>query len=1141
MKALLASLRTLVSRSERTNPKSLQGRSAIPATAALLALLAAALLFSAASLVAQSTISGGITGAVTDPSGAVVPNAAVTLKNDTTGQTQTVTTNSSGVYRFSFLNPGTYTLTTTAPNFRTSTSNVTISVGQTTTNNVQLALSTTSQTVTVTSEAPVLQTENGNVSTTFNAAQIALVPNPGNDLSYVAQTAPGATMNTQGGYGNFQTYGLPGTSNLFTVNGQYENDPFLNLNNSGATNLLLGANDVQETTVVNNGYSGQYGGLAGANVNYVTKSGGNAWHGNASYWWNGRVMNANNYFNKQSSPITPRPFVNDNQWAASIGGPIKKDKTFFFVDTEGLRVLIPVIRKVSIPSPQFQAATLASVGGTNPAELPFYQHMFNLYNSAPGASGAANVLPAGGCTSDFTLPGGAPCALQFNSNSRNNTNEWLLTARVDQNFGPNDHAFIHFHTDHGLQATYTDPINPVFNAVSNQPQWEGQLNETHTFGATAVNQFILSGSYYSAIFKPANLAAALQTMPFNVEFSGTAFYGLGHDLGLWPQGRNVTQYQVVDDVSFPRGNHNLKVGLNFKRNDISDFDPGSGSIGAVFSESLSSFFTGTADNYLQAFPRRLSEPVALYNLGAYLQDEWRVSNTFHLNLALRADHNSNPVCVTDCFARFDNSFQAISHDPTIPYSRAILTGQHQALQHLQSIGWQPRVGFAWQLPHLKQTVLRGGFGLFNDAFPAFVSDFMMNNPPNYNQFVAGPGPFAPGIAGNVSSIASGANASFLTGFQSGGTLASISAANPLFTPPSFFNASHNINYPRYQEWNLELQQGLGQRTSLSLNYVGNHGIYEAVQNSGLNAFCDLANCMSALGSASFAGLPTTAPDTRFGTITEAQSNAVSNYNGLTVSLQHKFTNFQLQANYTWSHALDEVSNGGFLQYNFLTNVSVLSPQDPYNLRAFNYGNADYDVRQNFSLNYVYNMPQFHGLLSRVLGGWVISGALFARTGMPFTVVDGNATGILGSDNFGGSLNGVGAFIFANDLNRAHGGNCGDAATNPANPCLSLPTLTPATTGFGMQRRNQFYGPRFFDTDLTLMKNFGITEHMKLGVGATAFNLFNHPNFDQPVGDVANPLFGTIISTVNPPTSIYGSFLGGDASPRVLQLNARLTF
>src|SRR5207248_8121745 len=177
--------------------------------------------------------------------------------------------------------------------------------------------------------------------------------------SYIVQTAPGAVMNTQGGYGNSALYGIPGTSNLFTVNGQNENDPFLNLNNSGATNLLLGQNDVQEATVVNNGYSGQYGQLAGANVNYVSKGGSDNFHGNASYWWNGRVMNANDFFNKRAG--LPRPFDNVNQWAASVGGPIRKDKTFFFVDNEGLRVKLPVIEAggnlINIPSPQLETFT----------------------------------------------------------------------------------------------------------------------------------------------------------------------------------------------------------------------------------------------------------------------------------------------------------------------------------------------------------------------------------------------------------------------------------------------------------------------------------------------------------------------------------------------------------------------------------------------------------------------------------------------------------------------------------------------------------------------------------------------------------------------------------------------------------------
>jgi hypothetical protein len=184
------------------------------------------------------------------------------------------------------------------------------------------------------------------------------------------------------------------------------------------------------------------------------------------------------------------------------------------------------------------------------------------------------------------------------------------------------------------------------------------------------------------------------------------------------------------------------------------------------------------------------------------------------------------------------------------------------------------------------------------------------------------------------------------------------------------------------------------------------------------------------------------------------------------------------------------------------------PQDPFNLRAYNYGNADYDTRHYFSADYVWQIPRFWGPRA-VFGDWEVSGTIFARSGLPFTVVDGNATSTLGVTT----------------------------------PCLTSSMFSPATTGFGSQRRNQFYGPRYFDTGFTVMKNFQIPrwESGRLGIGLQFFNLFNQPNFDQPVGDVANPQFGSIITTVSTPTSVLGSFLGGDASPRMIQLKARLTF
>jgi len=1086
---------------------------------------------------AQSLTSGDLAGTVTDPSGAVVPNASVTVKSNESGSTQTRPTNAQGSYRFSLLGPGTYTISVSASGFQSIQQQATVTVGQAATANVQLALGTASQTIEVSAGAEAVQSENAEISTTITQQQISQTPNPGNDLSYIVQTAPGAVMNTQAGYGNSSTFGLPATSNIFTVDGMNENDPFLNLNNSGATNLLLGKNDIREATVVNNGYSGQYGGLAGANVNYVTRSGSNAWHGNAEYFWNGRAMNANNYFNVQSG--VERPFVNANQWAASVGGPIRKDKTFFFVNYEGLRVVLPTTLPVNVPSPQFQAATLANLQGSSPQSVPFYQQMFNLYNGANGSSGAQNILQNGtdpntgniisgpGCGS-FTGLGDTttPCALQFHSTAGNFTHEYLVTGRLDQNIGSNDRLFVHFRTDHGTQATYTDHINPVFNAVSTQPQYEGQLQENHTFGTSMVNQFILSGSWYSAIFSTANLGASTQAMPFRVSLAGGAFYPLGRNLDVWPQGRNVTQYGAVDDVSWQKGSHSLKFGINFRRNDITDYSPGIGSIGFSFGDSLQSFFNGNGDNYLQNFAVRPTQPVSVYALGFYAQDEWAVRPNLKLTLSLRGDHNSNPTCQTNCFARLDNSFLAIDHSVDTPYNQTIQTGLNQALANYTKVSWQPRFGFAWSpFGSSRNTVIRGGFGLFTDAFPATIADNLLNNSPLNNPFQVGTAPLSPVVAGNQASLAAGANTSFVQGFAAGQTLAQIEASNPFFVVPSFTNAARRIIAPQYQEWNLEVQHGFGRATTLSLNYVGNHGVHEAVQNPGLNAF-------------GFGGLPANPLDQRFGTINEVSTIANSNYNGLTASLRHQFHSVQVQANYTWSHALDEVSNAGFLQYTFNTNTSVLSPQNPFNLRG-NYGNADYDARHYFSFNYVWDIPRFWGPRA-VFGDWTVSGTIFARTGLPFTVVDSNATSILASNNFGGVLNDTGAFVFANYLGGAPS-SCSASAVNT--PCFTTAMFSQATSGLGVQRRNQFYGPNFFDTDFTVMKNFRIPrwESGKLGVGLQFFNLFNHPNFDQPVGDVSNPSFGSIITTVSTPTSILGSFLGGDASPRLIQVKASLTF
>jgi hypothetical protein len=332
--------------------------------------------------------------------------------------------------------------------------------------------------------------------------------------------------------------------------------------------------------------------------------------------------------------------------------------------------------------------------------------------------------------------------------------------------------------------------------------------------------------------------------------------------------------------------------------------------------------------------------------------------------------------------------------------------------------------------------------------------------------------------------------------------------------------------PTYQEWNFEVQQAIGTKMSFSLNYVGNHGSYLAVQNPGLNAYCNstavpfqpagLAPCLSTLGVSTFSGLPVAPLDPRFSSVTEVSNPGVSNYNGLTAEFSRRVSrSLQVQASYTWSHALDDISNGGFLPFNFDTNTSILSPQNPFSFRQYNYGNSDYDVRNSFNLSYVYTTPTLCGWWGALLD-WTISGTIFARSGLPFTVVDGASTGALGSYNYGPL---TGLSLFANSVVGPL--PCSSSATT--SPCMTLsqfssPVVPGSVASFGDQRRNQVYGPNFFDTDMSLMKTFHVPhwESAELQIGAQAFNLFNHPNFDQPVGDVSNSQFGSIVRTVGAP-------------------------
>jgi hypothetical protein len=1083
------------------------------------------LLFASSSLLlGQSTTSGYVTGSVTDSSHAVIKGAVIKLENTATSLSLTAKSADDGSYHFDFVPPGNYMLRVEANGFSAYEQTLTVTVGQSVTADAPLGIASSATTVQVSAGEPLIETEDANVSTSFNEKQIQYVPNPGQDLTYVAQVAPGMVMNTQAGGGNFSAFGLPGYSNMFTINGMDYLNSFGDNNKSGATNDSLGANEMQSVTVVNNGYSGNYGRMVGSNVNFVTKSGANQVHGNAIYEWNGSSLNANNFFNNRND--TPRAFDNVNQWAASIGGPIWKDRTFFFVNNEGLRIVLPTSTSVNIPSAQFESAALANLARISPGSVPFYQKMFALYNAAAGAGRAVNSLTDGGCgTAAFEQTVGGPCALVFQATPGNFTGEWLVSWRIDQILSSKDQVYLHIFTDHGVQATNTDVINQVFNATSPQPEWQGQINETHTFDNRAVNQFIGAFQWSGILFGPANYAAALAAFPTKLTFSDGSLHYLGQNQAD-PTGRHITQYQFVDDFSKIFGKHTLKAGIDFLHDDLNVYQYGNQTAGTITTD-LNDFYNGQgpSTSFNISYPQALHRGFAAYDLGFYGEDDWAVARDLKLTLALRFDRQSNTQCNSNCFARLAAPFESTDHDPSIPYNSAIQTGVAHAFYNATALAVEPRFGFAWSPFGSKTTVVRGGFGNFRDFIPQQSLQGFALNSPNVNTFNV-TGSISPDVANNIFSNATNSNTTFLRGFSQGATLANLVATDPGFSPPSLFSAQKLTRNPTYLEWNLEVQHSFGVATTVSANYVGNHGVHEIFLNPSLNAYAP----------AGFNGLPSIPPDTRFGPVEEIQSDATSQYHVVTLSMRHNFARtFQATASYTWSHAFDDVTDNGFTAWGYGTAASLQYPQVPSDPHA-NYGNNDADVRQAFTASYVWTpaIDAWAGRTPKVFtAGWSASGTFITRTGFPFTVIDGSTTGNLTATNYG-------ATVFAN-----YAGGTQPSCGNPNQLCLVSSDFSSAATGFGSQRRNQFRGPGYFNTNLSLLKDTKVhlfAEGQSFVFGASFFNILNHPNFDQPVNNISNTgQFGTIIETVSPPTSVLGSGLGGDSSPRQIQLIAKFIF
>jgi Carboxypeptidase regulatory-like domain/TonB-dependent Receptor Plug Domain len=1113
---------------------------------------------------AQTLTSATIVGIVTDSSGAVIPDASVQITQTDTDAVRTAKTSSSGDYRFPFLKPGEYTVTAERDGLTTASVHVQLLVGKEQSVNITLGVQAVQQAVEVNTTSTLLQTENGNQVTSYSQQYIESTPVNGGDITNVAFSTPGLRLNVGGGNANFNVNGLPFNSTLFTMNGADIVEPY-NLNNkSGASNNTLGANDVAEAAVITSAYSAQYGREAGAQVNYISKSGSNRFHGNLVENYNGSFLNANDYFNKISN--TPRARSVANQYAASIGGPILHDKINFFVNTEGLRYALPSNGVVSLPSPALQQYVLSHVPAS---ALATYQSLFQLYNDAPGFGRAVPVTTGSlplqdstghlGCgkqtfsgtyingTSGSQFGVDTPCAVAFGTTASSVNTEYFVSGRIDYNINDKQKIYFRISRDAGVQASSTSPVSPIYNKQSIQPWVIPQVNYTYAITPRLVNNFILNGNYYSAISGVPDFNQAQALLPTSFSFTdgganGGRFPSVGPAL---PTGRRGQQLGIIDDLSWSVGRHTLQAGVNNRNNRISDSSIASGSVVGIYAfADLTDFAKGIVNStskgstYTQSFPLLQIVHTRLNSLGFYVQDEWKVRRNLNLTYGTRFELQGNPSCKENCYSRVNTEFLAPGYQAglSVPYNATIQTGLSKNFKNLEGIVTEPRFALAYSPFGEGKTVVRGGIGLFANTIQGSITSNVFGNPPN--KFTPTVSTGIVGDANTASSAQAAAVASseaFHNGFAQGYTLTQLRASVPngtTFATPTLYVNPDDFHTIKVLEWSVEVEQPITAHDLLSLSYSGNHGYDEPLSNTAANAYTN----SSALYPNGFGSLPTGIPDPRFSTITQIYNNGISNYNGATVTERHAFVHgLQGQISYTWSNAL---------QFGTIYNPTLFvgAVSDGSSLRAGSYGPANFDTRHNLEADLVYTEPRLSNrLLQATVGGWTVGGKLYRYSGRPFSVTNSQIPSSFGNTTFG-----IGT-ILADTLDPdAIGTHCGKAAVRSS--CLTTAQFasvaTNSTNGqrdFGNTSPNSFRGPGFFSIATQLSKNIPVSEQTRFQIGADAYNLLNNTNLAVPNSNVGASGFGLITSTVSSPTSIYGTGQGAIVSGRVLVVFGKLLF
>jgi hypothetical protein len=1044
-----------------------------------------------------------ILGTVRDSSGAIIPGVNVTAKDVDTGQVRSTVSAADGSYRFSALPIGNYEVRSEHPGFQSEVrSGLTLTVGQEAVVNFTLELGAVEQSVSVTAEAPLVNTTSGTLGSLVGEQKVADLPLNGRNFMELALNQPGVVHNFNVSSSSFSGVGMWYSSNGAPLrSNNYLLDGAIMTNASGGTSsaqdgTTLGVEGIREYRVITNSFSAEYGISSGSQVMIVSKSGTNQLHGSAFEYLRNSALDARNFFDYSTPARESRlPAFRRNQFGGSLGGPLKKDKTFVFGVYEGLRQrtgittvdnVIPVSAKVN-----------GGAGGV-PQIAPVVQPLLALFPN-PNLPG-----------NEFTYPFSDPDSDNYGQ------------VRVDQTFSSTDSLFARYTTETNQE---TDPVSyPQFvNDRSSRSQF-ATLSESRVISPTLLNTAHVS---FSRTTPTLTIPLVLIGPDYSfVEGKQLGSISVGGVTTIGPSALPPDQFRqniftYSDDLFYARGRNSLKFGAlvnHYQQYLLSTTN----SRGSVSFANLNSFLLGQPTTYTSLTPGSILDREYHYNtFGFYGQDDFRVLTNLTLNLGLRYEFQTVPQDVNG----INSALRDVQHDASATLG--------PVFKNPSLLNFSPRFGFAWDVTGNGKTAIRGGFAELYDI----------------------------GLFGQALSIAITGTPPFATSstVTNPGTL-----TLPLFFPPSAVGKSlrtqdYQMQQPHLLSYNVTVERQLPAKMVLTLAYAGSRGINllettegnpTVPQGMGVNGVCGPApaSVVADIGRSNVCWLgndPRTNPN--WSSIDFRTAGGSSSYNALQFSLVKQLSHgLELQSSYTWSKIMD-YTQGQASGDNSSSSTYGTDPADNALARSV----ADFDATQVERLNAIYALPRLfagHGM-GAVLDGWKTSGLLSLSSGLPFTPAlntNRSQSGLLSS---AGGIDRPDLLPGRNGSNIVSGSSVGcqggPAAGTPVgtpnryfDPCAFI--LQP--TGFlGNAGRNILRGPGLANLDFSLIKDTAVKalgESGALEFRAEFFNILNRPNFAQPNRIVFS---GTGPAGPAVPLSTAGQITATNTTSRQIQFALRLHF